>query len=74
MAKKGEDVMSTEIINLRLTEAWRSAGNEHRKIETSPQTDFIVSHLPFEVVYQALYSPSPTPEELRREYFLLECD
>ena len=66
--------MSTEMINLRLTEAWRPSAEGHKKIEESPDTHFTVSHMPFETVYQALYSPSPTPEEIRREYFLLECD
>ena len=66
--------MSTEVINLRLTEAWRPTAEMRRTIERSPDADFTVSHVPFEVAYQALYSPPPTPEEVRREYFLLECD
>ena len=66
--------MSTEVINLRLMDAWSSSREERRTIEASRETHLTVSHLPFEVVYQALYSPSPTPEEIRREYFLLECD
>ena len=66
--------MGTEVINLRLTEAWRPSEEGHRTIEASPDTHFTLSHVPFEVVYQGLYSPSPTPEEIRREYFLLECD
>jgi hypothetical protein len=66
--------MSTEVINLQLTEtAWPFA-EEHPTIEVSPDTDLAVSHVPFEVAYQALYSPSPTPKEVRRAYFLLECD
>jgi hypothetical protein len=66
--------MSTEVINLKLTEGWWPSGEGRRTIEASPETHFTVSHVPFELVYQALYSPSPTPEDIRREYFLLECD
>jgi hypothetical protein len=28
----------------------------------------------FEVLYQALFAPAPTPEEIAREDFLLDCD
>jgi hypothetical protein len=66
--------MSTEVINFQLTEAGWPSAQGRRTTEASPDTCFTVSHVPFEVVYQALYSPSPTPEEIRREYFLLECD
>ena len=67
--------MSTEAINLRRTETTWPLAERHRTIEVSPpDADFTVSHVPFEVVYRGLYSPSPTPEEIRREYFLLECD
>jgi hypothetical protein len=34
----------------------------------------LVSGVPFEVVYQALFAPEPTPEDILREQFLLECD
>lgn len=27
-----------------------------------------------EIIYRALCSPEPTPEEIMQEYFLLECD
>jgi hypothetical protein len=66
--------MNTEVINLSLMEAWCPSGEGRRTMEAPPDTYFTVSHVPFEVVYQALYAPSPTPEEIRREYFLLECD
>jgi hypothetical protein len=67
--------MSTEAINLRLTDTTWPLAERHLTIEeSSPDADLTVSHVPFEVAYQALYSPSPTPEEIRREYFLLECD
>lgn len=66
--------MSTEVINLQLTETAWPLAEEHPRTEVSPDPDFTVSHVPFEVAYQALYSPSPTPEEVRRAYFLLECD
>jgi len=66
--------MSTEVVSLRLMEAWSPPGKTRLTIEASPDTHFTVSHVPFEVVYLALYSPSPTPEEVQREYFLLESD
>jgi hypothetical protein len=68
----GPEFMNIEVMNLRLTDAWWPS-EDRRTIEVSPDT-LKVSHLPFEIVYQALYSASPTPEEIRREYFLLECD
>jgi hypothetical protein len=36
--------------------------------------DEVVSGVPFEVVYQTLYGPEPSAEDVAREYFLLECD
>lgn len=66
--------MSTEVMNLRLPETWWPSTEVDRTIEPSLDTRFTLSHLPFEIVYQAFYSPSPTEEDIRREYFLLECD
>lgn len=74
VTKGDQRFMSTETINLRLTQAWWPAEERRQMLEAAPDTHFKVSHVPFEVVYQGLYSPSPTPEEIRREYFLLECD
>jgi hypothetical protein len=73
LTERGPYLMSTEAINLRLTDAWWTSRKDRRTIEVSPDT-LKASHLPFEIVYQALYSGPPSPEEIRREYFLLECD
>lgn len=45
-----------------------------RMSETSSENCLHVSGVPFEVAYQALYAHAPEPEDVRREYFLLECD
>ena len=42
--------------------------------ESANDSTAVVSGVPFEAVYQALFGPEPTPEDIRREYFLLECD
>ena len=34
----------------------------------------IISRLPFEAIYQLYFAPDPTPEQVAREMFLLECD
>jgi hypothetical protein len=44
------------------------------KTESDKDSRYVVSHAPFEVVYQVLFGPDPTPEDISREYFLLECD
>jgi hypothetical protein len=44
------------------------------KTESDKDSRYVVSHVPFEVVYQVLFGADPTPEDINREYFLLECD
>jgi hypothetical protein len=44
------------------------------KTESAEDTRYFISQVPFEVVYQVLFRPDPTPEDISREYFLLECD
>jgi hypothetical protein len=44
------------------------------KTESAEDSCYFVSHVPFEVVYQVLFGPDPTPEDISKEYFLLECD
>ena len=44
------------------------------KTEKRDEPTATVSGLPFEALYQALYAPEPTPEEILREQYLLECD
>jgi hypothetical protein len=34
----------------------------------------VVAGMPFEAAYQALFGAEPSAEDIRREYFLLECD
>ena len=42
--------------------------------DSADDATVVVSGVPIEVVYQALLAPEPTPEDILREYFLLECD
>ena len=34
----------------------------------------VIRKLPFEAVYQLYFAPDPTPEQIARELFLLDCD
>jgi hypothetical protein len=44
------------------------------KTESAEDSRYFASRVSFEVVYQVLFGPDPTPEDISREYFLLECD
>jgi len=43
-----------------------------KSIETDVGTE--ANRVPVEVVYRVLCSPTPTVEEILREYYLLDCD
>ena len=44
------------------------------RLEEADKERPALSGLPFEVAYQVIYGPEAKPEDLAREYFLLECD
>jgi hypothetical protein len=46
---------------------------ERRKTKPEDEDDG-PRKIPSVVVYQVLFAPEPTPEELAREAYLLECD
>lgn len=47
---------------------------DRNAIESAEDYPSIIGRLPFEVLYQLCFAPEPTPEQIAREIFLLECD
>ncbi len=67
--------MSAQVINFPHLEGRQFLMKDVARIAAPKNENSLVSRLPFEFVYRALfYTPDPTPEDLLREKFLLECD
>jgi hypothetical protein len=46
---------------------------EETTLKDSAQSS-VLSELPLEAVYQLCFAPDPTPEQVAKEWFLLDCD
>jgi hypothetical protein len=69
--------MSAETIHFRQLSRQPYATNEvvHLEVsEVSKDSDVAASRVSSEFVYRVLETPHPTPDDIRREYFLLDCD
>ena len=65
--------MSTQSIEFRHAIEWSAVSNARVQREM-PREKVVASRFPYEELYRVMHNPPPTPEEVRREYFLLECD
>ena len=66
--------MSAEAIHFQQLSGRQFSTNEVGQMEASKDADLVLPRALSAFVYRVLDTPPPTPDELRREYFLLECD
>jgi len=67
--------MSAKVISFPKPAQRQPALTDVPRRESLENRGRLVSALPFEFIYHELFRrPTPTPEDLLREQFLLECD
>ena len=66
--------MSAQVIDRSFRVLSSSTHVAARKAKVRKDNSNIISNMRFELIYQLCFAPEPTPEQVTREEFLLECD
>jgi hypothetical protein len=66
--------MSAEVVDCSLGVLSSSTRVRDRIAEAVEDNSNTISSIQFEILYQLCCAPEPTPEQIAKEEFLLECD